>query len=82
MSVLFSASHSPRGAARDLVVAGVVGDVDLIISLFVVVETRRNLSLKASSALPYFEALLGRGVFRLVEPPATLVHRVAGMIVP
>ena len=81
-SVLFPASLSPTGSARELIVAGVFGRVSLVLSPFVVEETRRNLSRKAPPALPFFEAFLARGVVHVVDPPAALVRRVAEEIEP
>jgi hypothetical protein len=72
-SVLFAASHSRTGSARDLLAAGVRGQVSLILSPFVIDETRRNLSLKSPEALQFFERFLTRGVVHSVEPPSALV---------
>lgn len=81
-SVLFAASHSLSGSARDLLVAGILGQVTLVLSRYVVDETRRNLSRKSSQAVPYFEAFLTRGVVEFVEPPPELVHQAATVVVP
>ena len=81
-SVLFAASHSPTGSARDLLVVGVLGRVNLVISPFVIGETRRNLSRKSPHALPFFEAFLTRGLVHTVEPPAALIWQVAAIIAP
>jgi predicted nucleic acid-binding protein len=81
-SVLFAASHSQTGSARDLLVAGILEQVALVLSPFVVDETRRNLSRKSPHALPFFEAFLNRGLVWTVEPPAALVHQVAAVIAP
>lgn len=80
-SVLFAASHSQSGFARDLVVAGVRGQATLVLSPFVIEETRRNLLRKAPSALPFLEAFLALGLVHAVEPPAALVRQVAMTIV-
>lgn len=79
-SVLFAASHSPTGSARDLIVAAILGRVTLALSPFVVDETRRNLLQKSSYALPFFEAFLARGFVQLVEPPTALTQQAASMI--
>lgn len=79
-SVLFAASHSPRGFAHDLIVAGALGLVDLILSAYVIAETRRNLSRKSPSALPVFEAFLDGSFMIFSQPPAVLAHRVADHI--
>lgn len=80
-SVLFAASRSPMGSARDLLVAGILGRATLVISLFVVDETRRNLTRKSPHALPVYEAFLSRGLVQIVEPPEALVQRAAEFIV-
>jgi predicted nucleic acid-binding protein len=79
-SVLFAASRSPRGSAHDLIVAGALGRVDLILSAYVIAETRRNLSRKSPSALPVFEAFLDGDFMISSQPPAALAHLVAGHI--
>ena len=81
-SVLFAASHSPTGSARDLLVAGVLRQATLVLSPFVVDETRRNLLRKSPHALPFFEAFLTRGLVHSVEPPVALVWQVAAIIAP
>jgi predicted nucleic acid-binding protein len=79
-SVLFAAAHSPNGYARDLVVAGMLGQLALCLSPFVVDETRRNLAHKSARALPFFEAFLTRGVVHSIEPPAALVEQGATVV--
>src|SRR5688572_3895492 len=79
-SVLFAASHSQTGSARDLLVAGVLGQVTLFLSPFVIDETRRTLSRKSPHALPYFERFLTRGLLHSVEPPKVIVWQVAAVI--
>ncbi len=44
-SVLFSAAYSSKGHSRDLIMLGAAGKINLVISDFVVEETRRNLAL-------------------------------------
>jgi predicted nucleic acid-binding protein len=81
-SVLFAAARSQTGFARDLLVAGVLGQVTLVISPFVVDETRRNFSQNSPQALPFYETFLSRGIMHSVEPPAALVWNVAAVIAP
>jgi predicted nucleic acid-binding protein len=76
-SVLFAASHSRTGSARHLMVATILGHVTLVLSPFVVDETRRNLERKSPHALSFFEAFLTRGWVRRLEPPPALVRQVA-----
>ncbi|MBA3450253.1 MAG: PIN domain-containing protein [Chloroflexia bacterium] len=80
-SVLFSAARSPKGFARDLIEAGLRGQIELVLSPFVIEETRRNLSKKAPEALPLFEAFLAPDLIRVVQPSTALVAQVATVIV-
>ena len=79
-SVLFAAARSETGFARDLIVAGARGDLALILSRYVIGETRRNLTNKAPRALSYFDTFLAFGHLQLVDPPAALVRQVAADI--
>src|SRR5215207_4193777 len=76
-SVLFAAARSESGFARDLIVAGARGELALILSRYVIGETRRNLANKAPLALSYFDIFLAFGHVQLVDPPAVLVRQVA-----
>jgi predicted nucleic acid-binding protein len=76
-SVLFAAALSETGFARDLLVAGTRGELVVVLSAFVIEETRRNLAIKASSALPFFETFLALELVHVVDPPASLVRQVA-----
>jgi hypothetical protein len=58
-------------------VAGTRGDLALILSRYVIEETRRNLANKAPRALSYFDLFLAFGHVQLVDPPAALVRQVA-----
>ncbi|MDQ3044471.1 MAG: PIN domain-containing protein [Chloroflexota bacterium] len=80
-SVLFSASVSASGYARDLVKASSGKRVELWLSPFVVLETRRNLTIKAPLAIPFFELFLDSGIPRIAEPTAALIRRVAELVV-
>jgi predicted nucleic acid-binding protein len=80
-SVLFAAAFSETGFARDLIVAGARGDLALILSRYVIGETRRNLANKAPRALSYFDIFLAFERVQLVDPPAALVRQVAADIV-
>jgi predicted nucleic acid-binding protein len=64
-----------------LLIAGVLEQVTLVISRYVVDETRRNISRKSSQALPFFEAFLTRGLVEFAEPPAALVRQTATVVV-
>jgi predicted nucleic acid-binding protein len=79
-SVLFAAARSETGFARDLIVPGARGNLALILSRYVVEETRRNLANKAPRALSYFDLFLAFGHVLVVNPPAALVRQVAASI--
>ena len=81
-SVLFSAALSPKGSANDLIHAGIHGEIDLVISSFVLAETERNLSAKAARGLGGFHAFRDSGVLRVTEPTRALVLHVAQHIEP
>ena len=51
-SVLFAAALSKTGFARDLILVGAREELTLVLSAFVIEETRRNLATKAPHALP------------------------------
>jgi predicted nucleic acid-binding protein len=53
-SVLYAAAFSQTGPARRLIIKGLQGSVDLLISDLVLEETKRNLAKNAPEALPYF----------------------------
>lgn len=80
-SVLFAASHSKRGFARDLIKLGLRGQFTLVLSPFVIQETRRNLLSKAPEALSLFEAFIAPGLVHVVQPPPALVEQVASVII-
>lgn len=54
-SVLYAASLSARGPASELVLRGIRGEVELMLSPLVLDETRRNLTDKAPQALTAFD---------------------------
>jgi hypothetical protein len=49
----------------------------LVLSAFVIEETRRNLAAKAPHALPIFETFLTLEPVHVIDPPAALVRQVA-----
>ena len=79
-SVLFAAALSNTGFARDLILAGARGERTLVLSAFVIEETRRNLAAKAPRALPFLETFLALELAQAVDPPAALVRQVAADI--
>lgn len=57
-SVLFAATYSSSGMARDLIRLGLLGQVQLIVSQDVLEETIRNLSRKAPEKVEAYQSLL------------------------
>lgn len=57
-SVLFSAANSNRGHSRDLMVMGANGEITIIISDYVLEETRRNLSYLRQPPLDALDEIL------------------------
>jgi putative PIN family toxin of toxin-antitoxin system len=76
-SVLFAASLSSRGYARDLLVAGIRQQVVLYVSPFVLDETERNLTRKAPAGLPGLRELDESHVLQIIEPKSAVVEMVA-----
>ena len=67
-SVLFAAAYSAKGYARDLILAGARGQVQLVISDIALEETRRNLASFAPEVLPALERILAWIAFDIVSP--------------
>src|SRR5215217_3139491 len=67
-SVLFAAALSDSGFVRSLILAGARGEHTLVLSAFVIEETRRNLAAKAPRALPFFETFLALELVQVVDP--------------
>ena len=76
-SVRFAAAHSETGFARNLILAGVRGELALVLSAYVIGETRRNLIAKASHALPFVDELLALERLLVIDPPPRLIRQVA-----
>lgn len=76
-SVLFSAAYSKTGAAREILRLGIRGHVEIVVSDYVLEETRRNLAAKAPAALPSFEQLLDATDFNRANPTRRQVERAA-----
>jgi predicted nucleic acid-binding protein len=79
-SVLFAAARSDTGFAHDLILAGARGELTLVLSAFVIEETRRNLAAKVPRALAFFETFLAFELLQVVNLPAFLVQEVAANI--
>ena len=67
-SVLFSAAYSSKGHSRDLILMAARGEIDLVLSQFVLTETKRNLTEEAPDALVWLDLLLIALPFELVQP--------------
>ncbi|MAS35619.1 MAG: DNA-binding protein [Anaerolineaceae bacterium] len=68
-SVLFAATYSPTGTARDLINLGLRQQIALVISPHVTEEVRRNLSNKYPERLPTFELILANANFEEIDKP-------------
>ena len=68
-SALFAGVASSIGAARALLVLAEAGQITLIISKQVIVETERALARKAPSALPDFREALRNASPRIMQNP-------------
>jgi predicted nucleic acid-binding protein len=80
-SVLFAASYSRSGYARDLIRAALRGQLVLVVNDFVLEEVRRNLGAKAPEALDALETALSIIPFEIAPPPAReAVQRAAAYI--
>jgi predicted nucleic acid-binding protein len=66
-SVLFSAANSAKGHSRDLMLLSANGEVNLVLSDFVLEETVRNLSQLKQPPLAEFELLLVNANIEIVE---------------
>jgi len=66
-SVLFSAANSARGHSRDLMLLGASGEINLVLSDFVLEETIRNLSQLKQPPLAELEELLVNANVEIVE---------------
>ena len=81
-SALFAAAVSATGAARELIARGIRGEIRVFLSEWVLEETQRNLSAKRPSALPALQRLRDDLPEELIDPPKSLVVRVAKVIEP
>lgn len=68
-TVLFAGSGWPRWP-REVLLAGLRGEIQMVVSGFVLEQARRNLAKKFPQHLPRFEALLAQEPFEVV-PEAT-----------
>jgi predicted nucleic acid-binding protein len=76
-STLLAAAISSTGPARELVLRGIRGEADLVMSSLVLEETERNLAQKAPEALPVFSLLRSVLSAKRVNPTKASVIRVS-----
>jgi putative PIN family toxin of toxin-antitoxin system len=76
-SVLFAASLSAHGYARDLLRAGIRQHIALYVSAFVLDETERNLTRKAPTGLIGLREVIESHILEIIEPDAATVQMVA-----
>lgn len=69
-SVLFAATYSPTGSARDLINLGLGESLTLVLSPHVSDEVRRNLTRKYPQRLSHFEVILTNANFEEVGKPS------------
>jgi len=66
-SVLFSAANSAKGHSRDLIVMGVSGEITIVLSDYVLEETRRNLAQLKRPPLDEFDSILAYTSIEVIE---------------
>jgi uncharacterized protein len=79
-SVLFTAANSAKGHSRDLVLISAAGKLTLVLSDFVLEETRRNLAL-TKPGLTVLERIIGEARFEIVSVTRRQVQNAMKMIV-
>ena len=79
-SVLIAAAISPRGAARDLLVAGFRGRLRLALSQLIIDETERNLTRTAPATLAVFTLITQALPAELHIPTRELIEQVATQV--
>lgn len=67
-SVLFSAAYSSRGHSHDLILMAAKGEIIIVISNFVLNETKRNLHASAPEAIPFLEQVFDSISFEYIRP--------------
>ena len=79
-SVLFSAAYSAKGHSRDLLLMGASGEVTIILSRFVLLETTRNLLGLKSPPLKELEQIVQNASIELVDATKQAVLDAAKLI--
>ena len=80
-SVLFSAANSAKGHSRDLMLISAAGRINLVLSDFVLEETRRNLAL-TQSGLTVLEQIIREARIEIVSVTKQQVQGAMKLIVP
>jgi len=73
-SVLFSAAYSASGASREIIRRGILGELQLVVSVWVVEEARRNLQAKAPGAVGQLDILLEAAAPHTAKPTETQIR--------
>lgn len=81
-SVLFAAACSTQGHCRDLILLGVQGKIQLVISTIVMEETRQNLAGYAAETLPALERIFNTISFEIFNPSRELVAEAGSVVEP
>lgn len=79
-SVLIAGAISGSGNARELLLLGARGMVELVVSVDVLTETKRNLNRKVPHAVSSFELLRDTLFPSIVHPDSELVREVAAHV--
>jgi len=66
-SVLFSAANSAKGHSRDLMLMGANGEITIVLSDYVLEETRRNLAQLKRPSLDQLDDILAHSGMEVVE---------------
>jgi predicted nucleic acid-binding protein len=80
-SVLFAAAYSTKGSAHDLLLAEIQGQVNLVLSQYVLQETERNLLRRVPHVHPAFLVFRDDLPYQLSDPPEPLIADTALIIV-
>lgn len=80
-SVLIAAAISPTGAARILLISGLIDEALLFFSDDVFEETERNLRKKYPEALPALRLFREAFAGQTVRPTQETIHRAAALVV-
>jgi predicted nucleic acid-binding protein len=70
-SVLIAGVISSTGAARVLMVMSEMGEIELLVSEYVIVETERTLARKVPHALPEFRQAIKDANIKIVHDPSS-----------